>query len=439
MPDPLDRNRVADYLASQRGPEESAYDTGIFIRDLTDPDTSDDDVKRSYDEMRAQGKSEPEIGQAYLGAGQKQNATSYVQRRSEAMKRYTDANEQSKAVSEAETGAQKVARIIGDLANTYAGGKPGEITATIRKYRDTERARSDKLAGDTLAFELEGIEGERGDARAAAALTASQNEKDASRTFTAGQNQLGREATAENARLGRETTVQAAGITADRTADRRAEDQRLAAEREGRQNTEAEERRKRDVSDRERLAAQNDERDAEFKLINDTGGYRQSVDTATANIRSQLAALRDLIKENGTQELTGTYQDDVASITNSLATDLAKLRDPTTGVIGNESVREARTLFTPGYGQLDSTALQRLDNLEKQLDSRQQNAYRMIDERMTGQRAARRQATGQGGTPPPSIATPPPDDGTPPDQDLAQRAAAELARRRAAKGGAGVQ
>lgn len=174
-----DRNRVQQYLSATREPSESAsgLDAGLFIRGLVDPSTPEDAVRADYDQRRAAGKDDNTIGQEYVGLGQRELAKSWTQQRSEAMKRYTDQNERSRAIADAETGVQKVARILGEMANAYAGGKPGEITATLRKYRDAERARADKQAGDQLGFELEGIESERTDARSAATLEAARQDR----------------------------------------------------------------------------------------------------------------------------------------------------------------------------------------------------------------------------------------------------------------------
>lgn len=210
---PADRNRVQQYLASQNEPSASGLDVGLFIRGIADPSTPEDDVRRNYEERIAAGETDDQIGQSYVGAGQKELARSYTQQRTEAMKRYTDQNQRNAAMAQAESGTQKVARILADMANAYAGGKPGEITATLRKYRDAERARADKLAGDTLAFELEGIEGERTDQYRRDTLTSMENRARAAA-----------EAAEKRAKEKNETSLQAAGRIADGANWRNAED-----------------------------------------------------------------------------------------------------------------------------------------------------------------------------------------------------------------------
>jgi len=225
-----DPNRVQRYLESQRAPRESARDVGLFIRDLTDPSTPDEDVERSYQEMRAAGKSDPEIGQAYLSAGKKHATTDWVRRRGELIKSNTDERARNDALAQAETGVQKVARIIAELGNAYTGGKPGEVTATLRKYRTDNRDRANESADRRLGLELEGLGQERDDQRFRDTLTA-QAERDrrqasresiaaqGERNFRVGQDDRKRTFDAEQNRLDRVSEEERARIRASRTTN----------------------------------------------------------------------------------------------------------------------------------------------------------------------------------------------------------------------------
>lgn len=366
---PADRNRVQSYLQGQRGEDFNVLDANLFVRDLTDPSTSDDDVKRVTDEMTAAGKSPLQIGQEVLGAGQKELVKSFTQRRTDAMKQYTDANAKSKAVSDAETGGQTVARILADMANAYAGGKPGEITAMIKKHRETERTRADKLAGDTLAFELEGIEGERGDARSRATLQASANEKDAVRTFTAGQNELQR-----NQQRDIETQ------RTERLATQRSEDQRLAREKEERAQGFSEQQRQRTVADTRQTGQQNDLRDAKQKRSDKVADLTLQTERAAGDVEAELAYMAEEIKRNGTMEWTGDFEKNMAAATSRIATSLAKLADPATAAMSGEVQREAQNLFQPGFWQTEATVLSQIETLRQKIAEKKERGLGKIRE-----------------------------------------------------------
>lgn len=347
----------------------SALDVLLLARDLTDPDTPDEDVQRAHDTMAAQGKSDQEIGTFGLDAGKRQLTQDWVKKRSEVLSKYQDESQRAQALAEAESGVQTVARIFGDLANAYAGGDPGQVSVLARKLRQERADRAQKNADRTATLEIGQLDAEREDARATQTLEASRNERDAARTFTAGENEANR----ANARGIAQTQAETA-------AARRSEDQRLAREKELRVNTEAERRRVATVTDTRKTGQENDIRDAKIKRADKKAEMVRQVDSAASNVERLADYLIAEINANGTMALTGDFEDNADLATSEIASALAKLDDPTTAAMSGEVMNKQRSLFQPGFWQTEGTAIDRLKRLKESVAQRRADAFRKIDD-----------------------------------------------------------
>lgn len=103
------------------------------------------------------------------------------------------------------------------------------------------------------------------------------------------------------------------------------------------------------------------------------------VENFVVNIKDNIKALKAQIDDKGTYELGGSHDKDLERRMTNIATDLAKLADPGSVAREGEVALAKKGLFpTEGMGALltrDSTAIQILDNLEKEVEQRRKRAY----------------------------------------------------------------
>lgn len=99
------------------------------------------------------------------------------------------------------------------------------------------------------------------------------------------------------------------------------------------------------------------------------------VNTVSGNILRNVSKLKGLIAKYGTQEKWAPgVEEDMTLASTEIATELAKMLDPSTGVRDPEMERWSRLIFQPGYLQRESNAVAQLDNLAQAVEARRQNA-----------------------------------------------------------------
>ena len=96
------------------------------------------------------------------------------------------------------------------------------------------------------------------------------------------------------------------------------------------------------------------------------------------NINSNLAALQKMIDEDGTFEMFGSHNADMDRLVDQIATDMAKLQDPSSVARPNEVEMVKKNLVKSGYsglGTRNDTAANQLKNFENEVNRRADSAY----------------------------------------------------------------
>ena len=102
------------------------------------------------------------------------------------------------------------------------------------------------------------------------------------------------------------------------------------------------------------------------------------VEDRRRNIEDNLASLEDMIKNKGTYEAFGAHNADLDRKVDMIATDMAKLADPTSVARPSEVEMFKKGLVSSGAtGMRNSTALDILKNFRGEIDSRVSNAYKI--------------------------------------------------------------
>jgi len=107
----------------------------------------------------------------------------------------------------------------------------------------------------------------------------------------------------------------------------------------------------------------------------------EEVENFRSNIKDNVERARQLVSKTGTFELLGSEQELLSGIMDEIATDMAKLQDPTS-IARPKEVELVRKNLVPDtkLGQLgmsNKTALQLLDSFEQRIDNRANNAYKV--------------------------------------------------------------
>jgi hypothetical protein len=308
------------------------------LRDLFDgDDTTDEQIAAKDSEMRAAGADDKQIVDEYSNRAKRQATVDYAQQRREAMKRYTDATQQSQAAAEAETGVQSVFRLIAELGNAYNGGQPGAISEKLREIKARKQARQDKIAGSQLDFELEGIDREQTDARAAA--TADGVERRHRETITAGdeRSRLERDAQAQRAEFDRQQRTKEAGL--DRTSrENIARDNRAAAEARAKSGANAKPRPSQyKAAD---FAVRMEQALADYEAA---GGDRASLASATQSM------LPNAVRSSERQRMDQAEENFVTAV----------LRPESGALIGKEEMERDRVKYFPRVGNSPEVVAQK--------------------------------------------------------------------------------
>lgn len=99
------------------------------------------------------------------------------------------------------------------------------------------------------------------------------------------------------------------------------------------------------------------------------------VETRRQNINDNIGILEKMIADKGTYEMTGSHNQDMDRLVEAIATDMAKLADPTSVARPSEVDAVKKNLVSPSLGQRNSTALNILKNFRGEVDRRSDKAY----------------------------------------------------------------
>lgn len=113
-----------------------------------------------------------------------------------------------------------------------------------------------------------------------------------------------------------------------------------------------------------------DKLDKKKAIMNEVEDRRQ-------NINANVFKLKQMIEEDGTYEMMGSHNQDMDRLTEQIATDMAKLMDPSSVARPQEVEAIKRTLVKPGFSNRNSTAQDILSNFENEINSRANTAYRI--------------------------------------------------------------
>jgi hypothetical protein len=99
------------------------------------------------------------------------------------------------------------------------------------------------------------------------------------------------------------------------------------------------------------------------------------VEDRRRNIEDNLKLVEDMIKEDGTFEMFGSHNADLDRRIDMIATDMAKLADPSSVARPSEVEMFKKGLVSSGFGTKNSTALDLIKNFRSEVTSRADNAY----------------------------------------------------------------
>jgi len=101
------------------------------------------------------------------------------------------------------------------------------------------------------------------------------------------------------------------------------------------------------------------------------------IEDRRTNINANIDALDKMIEDNGTYETFGSHNQDLDRLVDQIATDMAKLQDPTSVARPAEVDQIKRTLVKPGFQNSNSTARDILKNFRGEVARRADGAYKI--------------------------------------------------------------
>lgn len=143
-------------------------------------------------------------------------------------------------------------------------------------------------------------------------------------------------------------------------------------------------------------------------------GLVREVEDRRQNIKYNIAKLKKMIEDDGTWEMVGSHNQDLDRLVDAIATDTAKLQDPSSVARPNEVDMVKRNLIESGFKNSNATALSILDSFDKEIDERANIAYKVRGLPLPAETQQGVQAQGQAQVP----------------QDMQARAKAILEKRR---------
>lgn len=115
------------------------------------------------------------------------------------------------------------------------------------------------------------------------------------------------------------------------------------------------------------------------------------------NIKSALKTLDDQVKEYGTYEMFGPQNQNMERLLDQVATDMAKLMDPSSVARPNEVELVKQGLIKSGFKNSNATARQLLRDFEAEVDRRADSAYQIRGLQMPSVQASLGNVNGVGG------------------------------------------
>ncbi len=103
----------------------------------------------------------------------------------------------------------------------------------------------------------------------------------------------------------------------------------------------------------------------------------QEVGERTTNIRARVSELKEMVKDKGTFEAFGPHNQNIERKVDQIATDMAKLMDPSSVARPSEVELIKKGLIQSGFTNRNSTAIQVLEEFENEIDGRVAEAYRI--------------------------------------------------------------
>jgi hypothetical protein len=101
------------------------------------------------------------------------------------------------------------------------------------------------------------------------------------------------------------------------------------------------------------------------------------IEDRRTNIQQNLGILKKMIQENGTFELMGSHNQDMNRLIEQVATDMAKLSDPSSVARPSEVEAVKATLVSPGFKNSNATAIKILDNFAGEVNRRADTGYKV--------------------------------------------------------------
>lgn len=101
------------------------------------------------------------------------------------------------------------------------------------------------------------------------------------------------------------------------------------------------------------------------------------IEDRRTNIKDNLKLLKQKIDEDGTWEMFGSHNQDLDRMVEQIATDMAKLSDPSSVARPSEVEQIKKNLIQSGFSNRNSTAQDILKNFENEVDKRADSAYKI--------------------------------------------------------------
>jgi hypothetical protein len=95
------------------------------------------------------------------------------------------------------------------------------------------------------------------------------------------------------------------------------------------------------------------------------------------NILDNVNLVQKMIDEDGTWEVLGSHNQDLERRIEAIATDMAKLQDPSSVARPSEVEAVKQNLVKSGFKNSNATAKQIMENFKKEVEARAQNAFRV--------------------------------------------------------------
>lgn len=125
------------------------------------------------------------------------------------------------------------------------------------------------------------------------------------------------------------------------------------------------------------LRQQDKEEDRKYKSDEKKRETLVEIEDRRTNIKQNLGILSKMIEEDGTFELFGSHNQDFDRLVETIATDMAKLADPSSVARPSEVESVKKNLIRSGLSNRNSTAQDIITNFANEVDARADSAYKI--------------------------------------------------------------